>query len=129
MPQVLQKKKGENHVKTRSISKTPVAFGFGVPSTCWNGLVFPCLTRVCGGEESGFGLIATFVLATLLCISVWMFICAVERLNDMNRPRWYVLFLLIPYVNLAVWLWLFFSKSRQKMCEEQIGNPTASGVS
>ncbi len=68
-------------------------------------------------------------VATLLCISVWMFICAVERLNDMNRPRWFVLFLLIPYVNLAVWLWLLFSKSRQETCEEQIGNPTASGVS
>lgn len=68
-------------------------------------------------------------VATLLCISVWMFICAVERLNDINRPRWFVLFLLIPYVNLAIWLWLLFSKSRQETCEGQNGNPTASGVS
>lgn len=80
-------------------------------------------------KNSDLVLLQLVWVATLLCISVWMFICAVERLNDMNRPRWYVLFLLIPYVNLAVWLWLLFSKSRQKMCEEQIGNPTASGVS
>lgn len=52
--------------------------------------------------ESAMSAIATFVVVT----TAIGFIAAKRRVNDMNLSSWLGLLMVIPYLNMLVWLWL-----------------------
>jgi uncharacterized membrane protein YhaH (DUF805 family) len=59
--------------------------------------------------------VMTIVGTVWYAVVVFSFISLyVRRLHDLNRPGWYVLFMLVPFVNLALFLYLVFAPGSQK---------------
>lgn len=53
---------------------------------------------------------AVFIMLTGMVVSVTGLIQCIKRLHDMDFTGWYVLLLLIPLANFAIWLMLFFKE-------------------
>jgi len=51
------------------------------------------------------------IVLTVISYCFW-FIHGIWRLNDIGRPKWYVLFIFIPIINIFIGLDLFFTKGK-----------------
>ena len=50
----------------------------------------------------------------ILLPTVWLsWMIYIKRLHDMGRSRWLVLLVLIPLVNVGMFLWLLFAKGKR----------------
>lgn len=51
------------------------------------------------------------IVLTLMLIGIWL-IHSIWRINDIGRPKWYILLALIPIVNIFIGLDLLFTKGK-----------------
>lgn len=59
------------------------------------------LQMVAGSSNPFFQPVFWYIPLAIITLSM-----AVRRLNDLHRPGWWAVLLLVPLVNLAAWLWL-----------------------
>lgn len=68
---------------------------------------------------------ASLVLIVLLCFSLYLFLVqifvSIRRLHDMGQHGWFVLLFFVPFVNIAMFLWLGLAKGDEK--KNEYGDP------
>ena len=63
-----------------------------------------------GGWDDNWGLSMRVLLLELLIYVAAYFVLAVGRFHDIGLPKWWSLLLLVPIVNVVVWLYLLFKR-------------------
>ena len=73
-------------------------------------LCMMALTLVAGDSGTGFALVKALAILASLALTL---VVGARRLQDLGRKPWIAACLLIPFVNIAVYLWLLFAPGSQ----------------
>lgn len=81
-------------------------FGGGIVTSIVLGLLNSLI-----GSLLGYGMLSRILMVMIAAVGVVLGVSLlVRRLHDMNKPEWYAILMLIPFVNFFAALWVLFTR-------------------